>query len=233
MENRETRSPSSALQKFLFQKIIDTSITFFSFLYFVGKNYFVAVSRSQFFLTILNNFFGFLKFLAISSNENDYRTDCLIRYILTVSLDPSTTSFLPVNESSDAEFRSRARRQFESSQSTRKQRNVEGRRGEWSKEGGRRSVEGGGNFSGVTGFMSFPPFGGFHFQSGPLELVIQTRSSNERKPSSSSSSSSTSSPTFLQPPSARNSRRLAPSSASGFPTDLALFPSHSGPAATR
>ena len=78
----------------------------------------------------------------------------------------------------------------------------------------------GGNFDAVTGFMSFLPFGGFHFQSGLLELVIQTRPTNERTPSSSSSSSSlTSSPTFSSPL-ARNSRRLAHSLASGFPTDL-------------
>ena len=38
----------------------------------------------------------------------------------------------------------------------------------------------GGNFDAVTGFMSFLPFGGFHFQSGLLELVIQTRPTNER-----------------------------------------------------
>lgn len=38
----------------------------------------------------------------------------------------------------------------------------------------------GANFSAVTGFMSFPPFGGFHFQSGLPELVIQTRPRNER-----------------------------------------------------
>lgn len=39
----------------------------------------------------------------------------------------------------------------------------------------------GANFNAVTGFMSFPPFGGFHFQSGLPELVIQTRPRNERR----------------------------------------------------
>ena len=47
--------------------------------------------------------------------------------------------------------------------------------------GGERQTVGpkGGNFNVVTGFMSFPPFGGFHFQPGLLELVIQTRPRNE------------------------------------------------------
>lgn len=36
------------------------------------------------------------------------------------------------------------------------------------------------NFDAITGFMSFLPFGGFHFQSGLPELVIQTRPRNER-----------------------------------------------------
>lgn len=48
-------------------------------------------------------------------------------------------------------------------------------------EGEKDWNERGANFNAITSFMSFPPFGGFHFQSGLPELVIQTRPRNERR----------------------------------------------------
>lgn len=74
---------------------------------------------------------------------------------------------------------------------------------------------GGANFNAVTGFMSFPPFGGFHFQSGLPELVIQTRPRNERRRSRRSRRScrrrrsrrSRLPPLPVNPLSARNSRQ--------------------------